>query len=133
MSKKNEAPESADAQPPEPTFEAALAELEETVRELEDGEKSLDEGLALYERGVKALRNCHVMLDKAERRIRALVESKTGSAELKEIEAIDKMVAGQENTSEKSAKSKSARGKTLPKPQPVDQGGMPEEEGEDLF
>ncbi len=126
---------------PEPTFETALAELEETVRQLEDGEKSLDEGLALYERGVKALRNCHVMLDKAERRIRALVESKAGSPVLKEIEAIDKLVAGSDESTEKSGKSakseKASSKKTLPKPKPVDsESGIPDEtgeEGEDLF
>lgn len=54
------------------TFEAALAELETTVRRLEDGALSLDEALALYERGVALARLCGQRLDAAELRIQQL-------------------------------------------------------------
>ena len=132
MSKKSEEEKPEPAKPEkDPTFEQALAELEETVRQLEDGEKSLDEGLALYERGVKSLRACHVKLDQAERRIRTLIQNQKGEPVLKEIEAVDKLVAGEESRpSNKSAKTKY-------KPKPVDEPpavpGMPAEEGDDLF
>jgi exodeoxyribonuclease VII small subunit len=62
----------------EKNFETALAELEQIVSELESGEKPLDESLALYEKGVAALKHCHGILDKAEKRIRLLVQGQGG-------------------------------------------------------
>lgn len=53
-------------------FEAALAELEEIVHALEDGEIGLSESLTRYEKGVKLLRQCYEMLDGAQRRIELL-------------------------------------------------------------
>lgn len=53
-------------------FEAALAELEEIVHTLEDGEIGLSDSLARYEKGVKLLRQCYGMLDGAQRRIELL-------------------------------------------------------------
>lgn len=53
-------------------FEAALAELEEIVHTLEEGEIGLSESLARYEKGVKLLRQCYGMLDGAQRRIELL-------------------------------------------------------------
>ena len=57
------------------SFEDSLRELEEIVSQLEAGERPLDESLALYEKGVAALKNCHTVLDKAEKRIRMLVQT----------------------------------------------------------
>jgi exodeoxyribonuclease VII small subunit len=53
-------------------FEAAIAELESVVKKLEDGEMSLEQSLALYERGVQLSRFCHARLEEAERRIEIL-------------------------------------------------------------
>lgn len=53
-------------------FEAALAELEEIVHILEEGEIGLSESLSRYEKGVKLLRQCYGMLDGAQRRIELL-------------------------------------------------------------
>jgi len=50
-------------------FEEALEQLEEIVRELEEGEIGLEESLKRYEDGVKLLRQCYGILEKAERRI----------------------------------------------------------------
>jgi exodeoxyribonuclease VII small subunit len=55
-------------------FEAAIAELEGVVRKLEAGDLSLEQSLALYERGVQLSRFCHARLDEAERRIEVLTE-----------------------------------------------------------
>lgn len=55
-------------------FEAAIAELEGIVRQLEDGELALDASLTLYERGVQLARFCHARLEDAERRIDVLNE-----------------------------------------------------------
>jgi exodeoxyribonuclease VII small subunit len=55
-------------------FEAALAELEGIVKKLEDGDLTLENSLALYERGVELSRFCHARLEDAEKRIEILNE-----------------------------------------------------------
>ena len=55
-------------------FEAAIAELESTVKKLEEGDLSLERALELYERGVQLSRYCHTRLEDAERRIEILDE-----------------------------------------------------------
>ena len=55
-------------------FETALAELDALVKKLEEGELSLEQSLALYERGVQLSRFCHARLEDAERRIEILTE-----------------------------------------------------------
>lgn len=51
------------------SFEDALRQLEERVRELERGEVPLERALELYEQGVDLVRACHEKLDAADRRI----------------------------------------------------------------
>ena len=59
--------------PPEDrSFEDALAELERTVGELEEGRLGLDEALARYEQGVGLLRHCYEQLRRAEQRVSVL-------------------------------------------------------------
>ena len=53
-------------------FEAALAELEELVERLEDGELSLEESIKTYERGVALGRSALKALDAAEQRVQIL-------------------------------------------------------------
>ncbi len=56
--------------PPESlSFEEALARLEQTVRELEDGQTGLEDALARYEAGVGLLKRCYGQLRDAEQRI----------------------------------------------------------------
>ncbi|MGE0449212.1 MAG: exodeoxyribonuclease VII small subunit [Vicinamibacterales bacterium] len=55
-------------------FESALSELDALVKKLEDGDLSLEQSLALYERGVQLSRFCHARLEEAERRIEVLSE-----------------------------------------------------------
>lgn len=55
-------------------FEAALAELDALVRKLEEGDLTLEQSLALCERGVQLSRFCHARLEEAERRIEILTE-----------------------------------------------------------
>jgi exodeoxyribonuclease VII small subunit len=54
------------------SFEAALAELEDIVAQLESGKLPLAESLDRYERGVRRLRQCHALLEAAEKRIALL-------------------------------------------------------------
>jgi exodeoxyribonuclease VII small subunit len=64
--------------PPAPTFEAALARLEQIVQRLEKGELALEESLALYEEGVSLSRVCHAKLEEAEGRIELLLKDARG-------------------------------------------------------
>jgi exodeoxyribonuclease VII small subunit len=59
----------SDAPPDNLTYEQALAELEQIVRDLEDGQTGLEESLARYERGVGLLKRCYGQLCQAEQRI----------------------------------------------------------------
>jgi exodeoxyribonuclease VII small subunit len=71
-------------------FDAALAELERTVAELEAGGLPLERTLALYERGVALQGRCERLLGDAELRVRRLVEGARGAlaeAELREDDA----------------------------------------------
>jgi exodeoxyribonuclease VII small subunit len=54
------------------TFEQAFAELEETVRKLEEGGLALEESLALFERGQALAAHCNAQLDQAELKLRQL-------------------------------------------------------------
>ncbi len=56
----------------EVTFETALAQLEAIVQQLDAGETGLEASLAAYEQGVKLLRHCHTILERAERKIELL-------------------------------------------------------------
>ena len=54
------------------TFEQAYAELETIVTQLESGDLTLDDSVALYERGQRLARLCGEKLDAAELRVRQI-------------------------------------------------------------
>ena len=58
--------------PAEPTFEEARTELERIVAQLESGQASLEEAIALWERGETLLALCLGKLDAAQGRIEEL-------------------------------------------------------------
>ena len=57
-----------------PTFEAALAELEQVVADMEAGQLPLEESLAAYKRGAELLQQCRVRLEDAQQQVRILEE-----------------------------------------------------------
>jgi exodeoxyribonuclease VII small subunit len=61
-------------------FETSLEELERIVRELEQGELTLEKSLELFEQGVKLSRECQDRLTQAERRIEILMRDSQGRA-----------------------------------------------------
>jgi len=63
------------------SFEIAFKELEETVRKLEAGSLTLEEAMALFERGTELAALCSQQLDQAELRVRKLVPSPQGDLE----------------------------------------------------
>jgi exodeoxyribonuclease VII small subunit len=57
------------------TFEQAFAQLEEIVEKLESTELSLDESVALFERGQTLAAQCAKLLDAAELKVKQLMPS----------------------------------------------------------
>ena len=53
-------------------YEAALAELEKIVQNMEDGQLPLEESIAAYRRGSELLKHCQQQLSDAERKIQVL-------------------------------------------------------------
>ena len=69
--------------PVPPRFEDALRDLDQILRDLEEGGVSLEDSLARYERGVWLLRQCYGQLKDAEHRVKMLTGTKEdGSPEL---------------------------------------------------
>ena len=64
----------------EPTFEAAQRELEQIVERLERGDASLDEAIALWQRGEELYRLCRGKLDAAEGQIEELAKRAEAAA-----------------------------------------------------
>lgn len=60
------------------SFEEAFKELEDTVHRLEGGGLTLDESIALFERGMRLAKHCGRKLDDAELKVSQLVPSKEG-------------------------------------------------------
>jgi len=63
----------------ERSFEELYDELEETVRKLEGGDLALADSLALFERSIKLAEQCNSLLDRAELRVRQLVQGPDGA------------------------------------------------------
>ena len=63
----------------QPTFEAALRELEAIVTKLEQGEVDLDDSIALYERGQALKSYCEQKLKSAESRLEKIVQGPKGA------------------------------------------------------
>lgn len=59
-------------EPKAETFEKSLESLEELVRELEAGDKGLDESLALFEKGVTLSKELSKRLEDAKTTVEAL-------------------------------------------------------------
>ena len=58
----------------EMSYEEAFAELEAVVGTLENEEKTLEESLALFERGQALSKYCTSLLENAELRVKQLVD-----------------------------------------------------------
>jgi exodeoxyribonuclease VII small subunit len=71
------------------TFDEALAELQRTVAELEQGGLPLERSIALYERGVLLQERCAALLGDAELRVQRLVERSSGAIEVAQMRAND--------------------------------------------
>ncbi len=61
------------------SFEAALAELEEIVRQLESGEAELEKSIDLYERGNALKAHCEARLAAAQAKVEKITISSSGA------------------------------------------------------
>ncbi|WP_136653280.1 exodeoxyribonuclease VII small subunit [Paracoccus aeridis] len=60
------------------SFEDAMKELEATVGKLEHGEATLEQSIALYERGAKLRAHCDRRLREAEERVEKITMAANG-------------------------------------------------------
>ncbi|WP_141012539.1 exodeoxyribonuclease VII small subunit [Nocardioides sambongensis] len=67
-----------DADEPAPSYEEARAELVEVVQKLETGGTTLEESLALWERGEALATICQEWLDGARERLDAVIGADAG-------------------------------------------------------
>jgi exodeoxyribonuclease VII small subunit len=67
-------------------FEDAMERLEKTVDQLESGELSLEESIKAFERGIELSKLCRKKLEKAEERVKKLLEKSDGSFDLELFE-----------------------------------------------
>ena len=68
-------------------FETALAELENLVGQLEQGELTLEDSLQRFERGVALVRSCRNTLREAEQKVEQLIE-RNGQLETAPVTAL---------------------------------------------
>jgi len=74
--------------PPAVDFEKSLAELENLVEQMEQGELSLEDSLKCFERGVKLAQTCQQTLQAAEQKVEKLME-KNGQTKIVPLDAQD--------------------------------------------
>ena len=68
------------------SFEKALSQLEDIVRQLEGGEKGLEEALEAYEKGALLKEHCEDKLKKAQLRVEKISLSSNGEPKLSPVE-----------------------------------------------
>lgn len=71
------------------SYEAALEDIERIVEQLESGELSLEDSLAVFEKGVGLTKYCYQKLDEIEKKIEILTKDREGKFQLKNFEAVD--------------------------------------------
>ena len=88
MSEQDPAAPGPDEQPQEPgeqarpaRFDEALGELEKLVETLEQGDLSLEDSLAHFERGIGLARECRESLQNAEQQVQQLLDRDAGDGE----------------------------------------------------
>lgn len=73
----------------EMSFEAAMAELEAVLAQLESGDVALDDSIALYERGAALKSRCEKKLKEAEEKVAAITLDGDGNpAGLKPVDGL---------------------------------------------
>jgi exodeoxyribonuclease VII small subunit len=111
------------------SFEEALASLEQIVHDLEEGKLGLAESLSRYEQGVNLLKQCHQLLERAERRIELLTGVDAAGNPVTEVfDHQATMAAGAEESPPRARKSDKKRGQDARTPS--DETSAPEKSGQ---
>jgi exodeoxyribonuclease VII small subunit len=61
-------------------FEQSVSDLEHIVKQLENGELSLEDSLKEFEKGIYLARKCQDVLNQAEQKVEFLTKTQTQSA-----------------------------------------------------
>ncbi len=61
-----------------PTFEEAMDRLEEIIAAMERGETPLEQSLTLFAEGAQLLKQCTLLLDKAEQQVTKIARAADG-------------------------------------------------------
>ena len=69
-------------------FESALEELEIVVEQLESGDLSLEDSLAVFEKGVGLVKYCNQKLSEVEKKVEVLIKDKEGRLQLKLLDSL---------------------------------------------
>ncbi|MDC9719422.1 MAG: exodeoxyribonuclease VII small subunit [Gammaproteobacteria bacterium] len=59
-------------------FETSLAELEALVQQMEQGDLTLEDSLAAFERGIALTKACQTALSEAEQKVNVLMQDAQG-------------------------------------------------------
>lgn len=79
-------------------FEEAINRLEKIVQQLEEGEKSLEGSLKLFEEGIKLSKFCSGKLEEAKKKIEILTKSEKGELAAKPFN-LEEEIEKKENNS----------------------------------
>jgi exodeoxyribonuclease VII small subunit len=71
------------------SFEDALKRLEQIVQQMESGDLTLEDSLALFEEGVRLTRVCSQRLDEAEKKIELLTKEGEGGVKSQKVDPDD--------------------------------------------
>lgn len=81
-------------------FEKALAELEQLVEQMEQGDLSLEESLKQFERGIALTRACQQALQTAEQKVQILLNEAPGETGEQSLTDFDDTAANSENNNQ---------------------------------
>ncbi len=79
-------PEPTSAKRSEPTFEAAMSQLEKIVEEMDDDTLPLEELIVRYADGTKLVKVCEERLAAVEKKIEMITRTASGEPKLEEFE-----------------------------------------------
>lgn len=87
MSDDDETQQAPSAEANPARFEEALRELEQLVEQLEQGDLTLEQSLAQFERGVGLARECRDSLNAAEQKVQMLLDIEGEGEQLADFES----------------------------------------------
>jgi exodeoxyribonuclease VII small subunit len=76
------------------TFEEAMTELEQVVRQLEEGRIPLEGAIQSYERGAALKKRCDELLKKARLKVEEIYQSEEGGLKTK-VSELESILAGE--------------------------------------